>query len=143
MLKAWKVGTHWGNNGPSNLAVCLEYGCVFIGSCEDSGIGPWWDVAKGDYFVICDGATPVALGKAHGVFAEYEKCGVHFVAQDKEEWIDSEVRVCPADIVFLPEEERSQGLWHNDPCRRFCHYNSDPNPVAERFDALWNARLNG
>lgn len=143
MLKVWKVGTHWGNNGPSNLAVCLEYGCVFIGSCEDSGIGPWQDVVKGDYFIICDGATPVALGKAHGVFAEYEKCGVHFVAQDEAEWIDGEVRVCPADIVFLPEEERSQGLWHNDPCRRFCHYNSDPNPVAERFDALWNARLNG
>lgn len=143
MLKVWKVGTHWGNNGPSNLAVCLEYGCVFIGSCEDSGIGRWRDVTKGDFFVICDGATPVALGKARGIFAEYKQCGVHFVAQDEAEWIDGEVRVCPADIVLLPEDERSQGLWHNDPRRRFCHYNSDPNPVAERFDALWNARLNG
>jgi hypothetical protein len=143
MSKAWKVGTRWGNNGPSNIAVCLEYGCVFIGSCEDSGIGPWGDVARGDYFVICDGATPVALGKARGVFAEYENCGVHFVAQDKEEWIDGEVRVCPADIVLLPEDERSQGVWHNDPRRRFCHYNYDPNPVPERFEALWNARRNG
>ena len=85
----------------------------------------------------------MALGKAHGIFAEYEQCGVHFVAQDKEEWIDSEVRVCPADIVLLPEDERSQGLWHNEKCRRFCHYYTDPNPVAERFEELWNARLNG
>ena len=143
MVKAWKVGTHWGNHGPSNLAVCLEYGCVFIGACGDSGIGPWRDVTKGDYFVICDGETPVALGKARGIFAEYAQCGVNFVAQDKDEWIDGEVRVCPADIVLLPEQERSQGLWHNDPRRRFCHHNTDPDAVAERFEALWNARLNG
>ena len=143
MLKVWKVGTHWGNYGPSNLAVCLEYGCVFIGSCEDSGIGPWWDVAKGDYFVICDGETPVALGKARGIFAEYTQCGVNFVAQDKAEWIDEEVRVCPADIVLLPEDERSQECWHNETRRRFCRHNTNPNAVAEHFEALWNARLNG
>lgn len=112
MLKVWKVGTHKGNYGPSNLPVCLEYGCVFFGSCEESGIGSWRDVTRGDYFVVCVGVTPVALGKARGIFAEYAQCGVNFVSQDKAEWIDEDVRVCPADIVLLPEDERSQELWH-------------------------------
>lgn len=143
MLKVWKVGTHKGNYGPSNLPVCLEYGCVFFGSCEESGIGSWRDVTRGDYFVVCDGVTPVALGKARGIFAEYAQCGVNFVSQDKAEWIDEDVRVCPADIVLLPEDERSQELWHNETRRRFCRHKTKPDAVAERFEVLWNARLNG
>lgn len=143
MLRTWKVDTHWGKYGPSNLPVFLEYGCIFFGSCEDSGIGHWRDVTKGDYFVICDGETPVALGKARGIFAEYAQCAVNFVAKDKDEWIDGDVRVCPADIVLLPKDERSQELWHNETRRRFCRHNTKPDAVAKRFEALWNARLNG
>ena len=143
MLKAWIVETHRGDGGPSNLGVCLKYGCVFIGFREDSSIGPWRDVTKGDYFVVCDGETPVALGKARGIFVEYAQCGVRFVAQDKAEWIDGEVRICPADIVLLPENERSQELWHNETGCHFCRHNTNPDAVVERFEALWNARLNG
>ncbi|MBP3392930.1 MAG: hypothetical protein J6M38_00285, partial [Lentisphaeria bacterium] len=85
----------------------------------------------------------MALGKARGIFAEYAQCGVNFVSQDKAEWIDEDVRVCPADIVLLPEDERSQELWHNETRRRFCRHKTKPDAVAERFEVLWNARLNG
>ena len=61
MSSVWKVGSRWGNQGPSVLDLFMEYGCVFFGGSHSDGrLGRWGDVVKGDLFIVSDGATPVA-----------------------------------------------------------------------------------
>ena len=121
-MNVWKIGSRWGNLGTSVLDLFLNYECVFFGECYGSRIGAWDQVKPEDFFIICDGATPVALGKASGSFNTYEDSGIVFTDKDKE-YIYDQVRICPATISIIPQEERK---YYNgiDPRKRFCHYNN-------------------
>ena len=123
MSNVWKIGTRWGNNGASNFSTCMKYGCVFFGSCFENPIGDWCAVDAGDLFVICDGATPIALGKALGRFTEYKDFAIRFSTDDEAEWIDENVRLCQVNMVILPKAEQNWELWGNAVQSRFCRYN--------------------
>lgn len=79
----------------------------FFGSCNGGErLGNWQSVNDGDFFAICDGETVVALGKSLGRFSEYQDSGFYFTRQDDEKFIDDEVRICPAKIEILPQEQQ-------------------------------------
>ena len=90
-MNVWKIGSRWGNLGTSVLDLFINYECVFFGECYGSRIGAWDQVKPEDFFIICDGATPVALGKAIGKFKTYDESGIHFTSKDKE-YIYDQVR---------------------------------------------------
>lgn len=121
-MNVWKIGSRWGKLGTSVLDLFINYECVFFGECYGSRIGAWDQVKPEDFFIICDGATPVALGKAIGKFKTYDESGIHFTSKDKE-YIYDQVRICSAKLVLIPQEEREHynGV---DPQKRFCRYNN-------------------
>ena len=119
MANVWKVGSRWGNMGHSVLDLFMEYECVFVGGKGDSRIGDWGSVKKGDLFIVSDGSTAVAIGVATGTFKSYNATGIRFRKCDEDEFIDDDVVLCPARLVLLDPDERSQ-YWGIDPRKRFC-----------------------
>lgn len=134
-MNVWKIGSRWGNLGKSVLELFSDYECVFFGNCYGPKIGDWEIVRTGDYFIICDGSIPVALGKSVGEFKAYEDSGFHFTAKEYNEFIkDQDVVICPAKIVIIPKEERmSYPGTHRQ--NRFCHYNNAE--VIENLCSRW------
>lgn len=131
-MNVWKIGSRWGNAGTSVLDLFLNYECVFFGNCDGGErLGDWESADVGDFFVICDGETAVALGKSFGRFSEYRKSGFHFTDRDYANFIDDDVRICPANIVILPPEERVG----NASRLRFCQYRNQE--FVEKLPRLW------
>jgi len=132
-MNVWKIGSRWGNLGASVLDLFLNYECVFFGNCHGGEkLGHWASVQEGDFFVICDGETTVALGRSYGRFSEYHKSGFHFTKRDYEKYIkDDDVSICPAKIVILPPDERV-GHAHR---LRFCRYGNQE--FIEKLPRLW------
>ena len=132
-MNVWKIGSRWGNLGTSVLDLFLNYECVFFGNCHGGEkLGNWASVQEGDFFVICDGETTVALGRSYGRFSEYHKSSFHFTKRDYEKYIeDDDVSICPAKIVILPPDERV-GHAHR---LRFCRYGNQE--FIEKLPRLW------
>lgn len=135
-MNVWKIGSRWGELGTSVLDLFINYECVFFGGCYGSGIGAWDQVKPGDFFIICDGVTPVALGKAIGKFKTYDESGIHFTSKDKE-YIYDQVRICSAKLVLIPQEEREHynGVHLQ---KRFCRYNNSGviKDIPKRWEKL-------
>ena len=72
-MNVWKIGSRWGENGPSVLDLFLDYECVFFNSDYEERLGDYSCVETGDFFIVCDGMTPVALAQATGVFQPFTK----------------------------------------------------------------------
>ena len=107
MPNVWKIGSRWGNNGPSVLDLFMEYGCVFFGGKDDSGVGDWGSVKKGDLFIVSDGSTAVAIGEAlDDEFKSYKESGIRFRKRDADEFIYDDVILCPARLILLEKDER-------------------------------------
>ena len=117
-VNVWKIGSNWGNEGPSVLDLFIGYGCVFFSTYNLKKGGDYLSVKKGDFFIIADGATAVGMAKALGSFRKYEECGISFTRHDKKEYIDDDVLVCKASVVLFSEEERSG--WSIQQYMRFC-----------------------
>lgn len=132
MANVWKIGSRWGNRGPSVLDLFMEYGCVFLGGKSDSGVGDWGSVQKGDLFIISDGSVAVAIGESLGKFQSYEDTGIRFRTCDSDEFIDDQVVLCPARLVLLKKEER-EDYWGIDPRKRFCRAPG----ASEKVCAFW------
>ncbi len=130
----WKVGSRWGNMGPSVLDLFFDYGCVFFGNSQGGNLGDWNAVDRGDLFVVCDGSTPVAIGEALGRFTEWESSGIPFRKRDVENvLLDADVVVCRARLVLLSASERGE-YWGIDPRRAFCRASLAAGKVSE----WWN-----
>ena len=135
MPNVWKIGSRWGNNGPSVLDLFMEYECVFLGGKHDSGVGAWSEVQKGDLFIVSDGSTPVAIGEAIGTFKSYKSTGIRFRKCDADEFINSEVVLCPARLVLLEKRERDE-YWGIDPQKRFCRAPG----ASDKVRAYWGKK---
>lgn len=132
-MNVWKIGSRWGNVGTSVLDLFMNYECVFFGNCNGGErLGDWESAGAGDFFVICDGETAVALGKSYGKFSKYQKSGFYFTKHDYEEFIDDDVRICPAKIVILRPEERVG----NASQLRFCRYGNQE--LIQNLPRLWD-----
>ena len=135
MVNVWKIGSRWGNMGHSVLDLFMEYGCVFLGGKNDSKVGDWGSVQRGDLFIVSDGSTPVAIGEATGTFKSYRATGIRFRKCDAEEFIDHNVVLCPARLVLLEKRERNQD-WGIDPRKRFCRAPG----AAEKVRSYWERK---
>lgn len=121
--KVWKIGTRWGNKGPSNLDLFLNYQCAFFG-LDGSGYGDYTKAKEGDLLLVCSGAKAVAIGIMKSKFRLYEKTGIVFCERDRNDWIgDDDVVVCKARFCMIPYNERALN-WGNDPQKRFCSHSS-------------------
>ena len=132
MQNVWKIGSNWGDGGPSILDLFLDYECVFFGSKHDSGIGDYGNVRNGDLLIVADGSVPVAIGVATGTFKSYAECGIRFRKKDADDFIDDDVAICPARLVLLTEEERGM-YWGMETRRRFCRAGG----AAEKVRSWW------
>ncbi len=135
MPNVWKIGSRWGNMGHSILDLFMEYGCVFLGGKNDSRVGSWEDVQKGDLFIVSDGSTAVAIGEATGTFKSYETTGIRFRKRDVEDFIYDEVVLCPARLILLDKNERDE-YWAFDPRKRFCRASS----AADKVCSYWKKK---
>lgn len=126
----WKVGSNWGDGGPSVLDLFLDYECVFFGCKQDSGIGSWSEVCRGDLFIVANGSVPAAIGIALGKFTSYGECGIRFRKKDADNFIDDNVVICPARLVLLSEKERGEN-WGMETRRRFCRADGAADKVRE------------
>lgn len=134
MPNVWKIGSRWGNNGPSVLDLFMEYGCVFFGGKDDSGVGDWGSVKKGDLFIVSDGSTAVAIGEAlDDEFKSYKESGIRFRKRDADEVIDDTVVFCPARLILLEKAERDE-YWGIDPRKRFCRASGAADKVREYWE---------
>ncbi len=134
-MNVWKIGSRWGEGGKSVLDVFLDYECVFFHLEPSKKIGNWNAVQPGDFFIIQDGAIPVALAKANDEFRSYEESRIHFTTKEKGEFVDDHnVVICSAKIVILPQEKRDfyRG---GDPQKRFCRYGNDN--VIDQLPQIW------
>ena len=119
-MRTWKMGSRWGDNGPSVLDLFIDYGCVFIGGVSGfERIGHYWEVSPDDLIIISDGAIPVAIAKALSKFQPYLESGLKFAQSDYDEYIDVNVRLCKAKIALLTENERNID-WGISPRHPFC-----------------------
>lgn len=132
MSSVWKVGSRWGNQGPSVLDLFMEYGCVFFGGSHSDGrLGRWGDVVKGDLFIVSDGATPVAIGESIGTFKCYEESGLSFRETDYQKFIkDCDVQLCRARLIMLLPKEREED-WGINAYLRFCYAKGSANKVRQ------------
>ncbi len=132
----WKIGSRWGNQGPSVLSMFLNYGCVFFGSCTGGRIGDFTAVKEDDLFLICDKSTPVAIGRALGGFVDYHdrRNRISFIPSEQD-FTEPDVQICRAVIAILPPEERTRDRFHPDPRRRFCRHTTEA-PVLESWVRL-------
>ena len=127
----WKVGSRWGNMGPSVLDLFFDYGCVFFGNSQGGNLGDWNAVVRGDLFVVSDGSVPVAIGEALGKFMDWESSGIPFRKRDADDFLaDADVVVCRARLVLLAENERGE-YWGIDPRRAFCRAALAADKVSE------------
>lgn len=134
MPNVWKVGSRWGNNGPSVLDLFMEYGCVFFGGKNDSGVGDWENITKGDLFIVSDGGTAVAIGEAlDDKFRPYKESGIRFRKRDVDEFINDSVVLCPARLILLEKAERDK-YWGIDPRKRFCRALGAADKVREYWE---------
>ena len=134
----WKVGSNWGNNGESILHLFLNYGCVFFGGASDNAKkGDWRKVKKGDLLIITDGKIPIAVGECLSPFSSYEESKIHFCACDREYIDGNGTAICKAELFLLPEHDRSQNKYGNDPQKRFCRH-ANAAPVIESWMELKN-----
>lgn len=141
MKRVWKIGTRWGNTGPSNLDLFLNYQCAFFG-LEGSGYGDYTKAQAGDLLLVCSGATPVAIGLMKSGFCEYSNSGINFCETDRKEWIDPyDVVLCKAQFWTIPEED-VHGPWGNDPRKRFCSH-STIEIVNDKWEKYSNDSSNG
>lgn len=139
MGRVWKVGSRWGNQGPSVLDLFLEYGCVFFGdSHADRKLGHWQEVKKGDLFIVSDGETPVAVGEALGAFSDYDASGFSFREPDYSKFIEGcDVQLCRSRLVLLLPKERDE-CWGIDARKRFC----EAFGAKDKVEKYWSSRMN-
>jgi len=132
-MSVWKVGTRWGNQGPSVFNLFLDYGVVFVGGTSD-GLrqGDYSAVKEGDLFLIADGATPVAIGVAKSRFLPWESSGVLLRAKDRGDFFDDETLVCKTEIKLLDEPKS----WSFDIQKRFCRNNASSKEVENHWNEL-------
>ncbi len=129
----WKVGSNWGNNGESILHLFLNYGCAFFGGASDNAKkGDWRKAKKGDLLIITDGKIPIAVGECLSPFSSYEESKIHFCACDREYIDGNDTAICKAKLFLLPEHDRSQNKYGNDPQKRFCRH-ANAAPVIESW----------
>ena len=134
----WKVGSNWGNNGESILHLFLNYGCAFFGGASDNAKkGDWRKAKKGDLLIITDGKIPIAVGECLSPFSSYEESKIHFCACDREYIDGNDTAICKAKLFLLPEHDRSQNKYGNDPQKRFCRH-ANAAPVIESWMELKN-----
>ena len=134
MRNVWKIGSRWGNNGPSVLDLFMEYGCIFFGGKDDSGVGDWRSIKKGDLFIVSDGSTAVAIGEAlEDKFRSYKESEIRFRKRDADELIDDDVVLCPVRLILLEKAERDE-YWGIDPRKRFCRAPGAADKVREYWD---------
>lgn len=122
----WKIGTRWGNMGPSNFDMFLNYQCAFISLDDAERVGDWRSAKIGDLLLACDGSKPVAIGIMQSPFENYQQSSIQFCKSDEGEWINGSdnVRICKARFCLIPEGENA--AWCNDAMKRFCaHSNKD------------------
>ena len=127
MCEVWKIGSRWGNYGPSVLDLFFEYGCVFFSLDGANRLGDWTNVKKGHLFVVADGDTPVAVGESLGRFKTYAETGVRFRKCDDN--FKEDVVFCPARFALLGEEDRVG--WRIEGRRRFCGAKKVENEVRQ------------
>lgn len=136
-MNVWKIGSRWGKNGPSVLDLFLDYECVFFNSDYEERLGDYSCVETGDFFIVCDGMTPVALAQATGVFQPFTNPNsrFHFTQDERSRFIDDyQVVICPAKIVILPQDERERySNGYNQ--LRFCRYTNDA--AIAVLDTTW------
>lgn len=136
-MAVWKIGSRWGNRGPSVLDLFFNYECVFIGNPKDQNIGHWEEVQANDLFIIADGATPVALGKSRGGFQECDPKTFLLTPNDCQRLDADRLIACPMSIILLPMEDRQNDQWHIDPRRRFCRYHKNELDKEEYVQSEW------
>ena len=107
MSNVWKIGSNWGNGGPSVLDLFIGYGCVFFSTYDLKKGGDYLSVKNGDIFIIADGATPVGMAKALGQFTPYKESGIIFTQRDERDYTDDTVLLCKASIMLFSEAERA------------------------------------
>lgn len=123
--RVWKIGTRWGNTGPSNLDLFLNYQCAFFG-LDGSGYGDYTKAKEGDLLLVCSGAKPVAIGIMKSEFFPYEESGITFCERDRNDWIgEDDVVICKARFCMIPQDEKVKN-WGNDSRRRFCSHSTIP-----------------
>lgn len=133
--RVWKIGSRWGSSGIRVLDMFLNYDCAFFGGAQDqSRMGNWQEVQPGDYLLVTNGATPVAIGRVITPFENYHAqndirfCDVEFARLDQED-----IQICKVQYILLRPEEMKQSLWGNDGRKRFCRHSN-----AEQVIAYWN-----
>jgi len=135
-MNVWKVGTRWGNLGHSVFDLFLDYGFVFVGGTEDGRKqGDYKAVKEGDLFLIADGATPIAVGVARGIFQSLESSGISVRTDDREKYFDEETVVCKAEIRLLKGHQN----WRFDRQKRFCRNKNMES--SEQVQAYWESLL--
>ena len=126
-VRVWKIGSRWGNMGPSVLDLFLDYGVVFFND-DGTQVGDWRAVRQNDLFIISDGTVPVAVGQALGSFCSYDALGIQFRRADLEKVIIDGVelcnlKLCRAKILLIEENQRNED-WAINPQYRFCAANN-------------------
>ena len=129
----WKIGTRWGNMGPSNFDLFLNYQCAFFSLDDAERIGDWQKAEIGDLLLVCDGYKPVAIGIMQSKFENYQQGSIRFCKSDEDEWIDGSdnIRICKARFCLIPDGETA--TWGNDGMKRFCAH-TNKSIVVEKWE---------
>ena len=140
MRKVWKIGTRWGDYGPSNLDLFFNYGCAFF-NVDGSRIGDYTRAQPGDLLLVCDRSRPVAIAQMTSAFTDYAESGINFCELDKKEWVDPySIVICKVRFHMIPNGEMVD--WHNDSRKRFCSH-STGEIVNEKWEQYENAAARG
>lgn len=136
--KIWKFGSRWGNCSPSVLELFLDYGCVFFGGAGDgTNIGNWEEVQEGDYFVVADGLTPVAIGIILSPALKYDELGIKFC-----QWEENDFDLCNDRVVFFKVKK----IWLLSPGdrqefsvarKRFCRHYQRTDFIEKKISEFW------
>ncbi len=133
--RVWKIGSRWGSSGIRVLDMFLNYDCAFFGGGHDtSRMGNWQDVRPGDYLLVTNGASPVAIGRVITPFENYHtQKDIRFCDAEFQRLDQDDIQICKVQYIHLRPEEMQQSLWGNDGRKRFCRHGN-----AEQVISYWN-----
>ena len=142
MQKVWKIGTRWGDKGPSNLDLFLSYQCAFFG-LDGQNYGDWRAAKEGDLLLVCSGSIPVAIGMIKTPFQNYRDADIQFCLRDETDWIgDDDVVICKAQYQMIPQNDVENIHWSNDSRRRFCEH-STREIVIDKWNEYLSKNIQG